>query len=260
MTYLSGKTRKRKIYIYYAVYTVVFVVIVSFWSPIRRNLYPVVEPVVSVYGTIRQSFLFFPEFFHTYSTSHKELVAREKELELKVASLENTLAEKDARLREYNIASSSLRKDEKSLLLAYPLMQDVTKLYSTVLLSKGFEDGVSIGDTVTLEGDQIVCTIREVYKSSSQCLLITSSSVTTEGVTSSSSIMISLVGRGGYFLADVERDTPITVGELVYVRSNPAFTIGTIRQIIKNDQDTSWHLIVEGAYNPITSSRFYVHQ
>jgi hypothetical protein len=79
-------------------------------------------------------------------------------------------------------------------------------------------------------------------------------------VTSSSTITLSLVGRGGYFLANIERDTPVSVGETVYLRSNPKFIIGTVKQVANNNQDTSWHVFVEGAYNPVTSSIFYVQQ
>jgi cell shape-determining protein MreC len=137
-------------------------------------------------------------------------------------------------------------------------MKDITSLYSTILLSKGFKDGLDIGEIVTVRGGQAVCTIKEVYTSSSLCLLLTASGVTTEGVTSSSSITLSLVGRGGYYLANIVRDTPVTVGETVYLRSDPTMVLGTVKEVSNNDQDTSWHVFVEGVYNPMTSSIFYV--
>jgi hypothetical protein len=117
---------------------------------------------------------------------------------------------------------------------------------------------VSIGSLVYLRGNQVVCVVKEVYTDSSLCLLLSSSGEVTEGVTSSSSIVLSLVGRGGHFLADIARDTPVQNGEVVYLRSNPKMIIGTVRQIANNNQDTSWHVFVEGAYNPINSSIFYV--
>jgi hypothetical protein len=137
-------------------------------------------------------------------------------------------------------------------------MQDVTRLYSTLVLSKGFKDGVTVGATVYLRGNQAVCMIREVYNSSSLCGLLSASGNTLEGVTSSSSITLTLVGRGGYFLSNIARDTPIYVGEKVYLRSDPKMVVGVIKQIANNNQDTSWHAFVEGVYNPLTSSIFYV--
>jgi hypothetical protein len=60
------------------------------------------------------------------------------------------------------------------------------------------------------------------------------------------------------WLADVVRDTPVSVGEIVYMRSNPKVILGTVKEVSNNNQDTSWHIFVEGAYNPVTSSIFYV--
>lgn len=261
MTYLSGKFQKRKTYTKHIVIGCVLVLIAIFWPFIKKHTYGLLEPVVVSGGNIASSFSVFPEFFYTYGTTHKALVSRQKELELEIEHLENMLAEKDAQVRELTVSSSShtdVNKDERTRLVAYPLMHDVTKLYSTVLLSKGFKDGVDIGNVVTLRGDQVVCTIKEVYAQSSLCLLLSSSGVTTEGVTSSSSITLSLIGRGGYYMANVARDTPVSPGEKVYLRSNQGLLLGTVKQVTNNNQDTSWHVFVEGGYNPITSSIFYV--
>ena len=143
--------------------------------------------------------------------------------------------------------------------ILYPLLQDVTNLYSTILLSKGFKDDIDVGDIVFTRGNEVVCIVKEVYSASSRCSLFSSSGVVTEGVTSSSSITLSLVGRGGYYIANILRDTPVTVGELVYLRSDQKMIIGTVRQVANNNQDTSWHVFVEGQYNPISTSVFYVH-
>ncbi len=261
MIYLSGKAQKKRKYIRYVICAAIFIIVVFFWPTIRKVSFGVIEPAVIGYGNTKKSFTFFPEFFSTYLTSHQTLVTRQKVLELEVERLENVLADKDALLRE---REGSIGIHTSSTLLAsrvltmYPLMEDITKVYSTVLLSKGFKDGVAVGSLVYVRGDQVVCTIKEVYIRSSLCSLMSSSGEVIEGVTSSSSIVLSLVGRGGHFLADVVRDTPVQNGEIVYLRSNPRMIIGTIKQVANNNQDTSWHVFVEGAYNPANSSVFYV--
>ena len=261
MTYLSGKSKKRKQYWVYGVYVVLFLIVVLLWSGIKKGSYSFFEPAVLSAGNAGRSFSVFPEFFHTYVVSHKTLVAREKELESEIEHLENQVAEKDFLLRQYSsyqdVASSS-ETHEKRPIVVYPIMKDRTSLYSTILLSKGFSEGIEAGDIVYVRGNQAVCSIKDVYSSTSLCLLYTSSGVVTEGVTSSSSITLSLVGRGGYYLADIVRDTPVAVGEKVFLRSNQGVTLGTVKQVANNNQDTSWHVFVEGAYNPITSSVFYV--
>lgn len=262
MTYLSGKAQKRKTYTRYAIFGVVFLVIVFLWPFVKKQFYTTLEPAVVGYGNTKQSFTVFPEFFTTYLTSHRDLVAKQKALETTIEDLENRLAEKDAELRESffwnDTATSTEESIKKPLLVMYPLVQDVTKLYSTVILSKGFKDGVTVGVTVYMRGYQAVCTVKEVYAASSLCVLLTASNNVTEGVTSSSSINIALTGRGGYFLANVARDTPITVGEKVYLRSNQKMILGVVKQVTNNNQDTSWHVFVESVYNPLTSSVFYV--
>ena len=260
MTYLSGKAQERRNYTKYALYTSVFLIVLIFWPFIKKYSFKVIEPVASRYGITKKSFVVFPEFFSTYITTHKTLVVKNKGLEREVERLENALAEKDANLRERILEKSlfaSATTSDRTPLVLYPIMEDVTKLYSTVLLSRGFKDGIDIGNIVYVRGNQAACVIKEVYTSSSLCLLLTSNGVTTEGVTSSSSITLSLVGRGGHYLANIVRDTPVVVGEIVYMRSNPRVVLGTVKEVANNNQDTSWYVFVEGAYNPVTSSVFY---
>ena len=258
MTYLSGKLHKRKQYLRYSFFAIFCGALFFFWPFIRKHTYTSIEPAIIGYSNTKQSFIFFPEFFRTYITSHKTLILRQKELEEEIERLENQLADKDAGLRgvvttQEGVSGVVVTKQ----ITMYPLMQDLTRLYSTVLLSKGFKDGVTLGMLVYLRGDQVVCTIKEVYKSSSLCALLSASGTTIEGVTSSSSITLTLMGRGGYFLADIARETSVSAGETVYLRSNPRMILGTIKHIVNNNQDTSWHAFIEGGYNPLTSSIFY---
>ncbi len=256
MTYLSGKTQKRRDYRRYAFFVVIFLSIVIFWPSVKKFSYKILEPVLIRYGVTKQSFAVFPEFLSTYITSHKTLALKNKELTLEVERLTSALAEKDAYLRE--ISPGAVFLNENTPIVMYPLLQDVTRLYSTILFSKGFKDGVTTESIVYLKGNQAVCKIKEVYTSSSLCLLLTSADATTEGVTSSSTVNLSLTGRGGYYVANILRDTPVLKGELVYMKSNPKITLGTVREVSHNNQDTSWHVFIEGAYNPLTSSIFYV--
>lgn len=236
-------------------------IICIFWPIVRKYTYRILEPVAIRYGITKQSFIVFPEFFSTYITSHKTLALENAQLKLENENLVNDIAEKDAKLREYasiDTLYASSTSFHKMPLVLYPLLQDITKLYGTILLSKGYKDGVDVGDTVYIRGNQAVCTIKEVYTSSSLCLLLTASGVVTEGVTSSSSIALTLTGRGGHYLANIARDTPVVAGEVVYLRSNPKVILGKVQQVANNNQDTSWHVFVESAYNPVTSSVFYV--
>lgn len=263
MTYLSDNSSKKKSKrIRYGISFLVIVVLVVFWPFFKKTLYQVTEPFFGSYYTTSHSFSFIPSFVHTYVGSRKKLAEENIALQQKVELLENALAEKEAYYKEHGTevsSTSSLHGETISpIVVMYPLMQDITSLYSTIILSKGFKDGVTVGATVFIRGRQAVCTVKEVSSLSSVCQLLTASGVVTEGVTSSSTVTLTLYGRGGHFLANIPRDTPVTVGEKVYLRSDQGMVLGSIKQILDNNQDTSWHVFVEGAYNPITSSLFYV--
>jgi cell shape-determining protein MreC len=264
MTYLSDKAKQKRKIITYTVSVFVFLCFIFFWTLIKRSVYPITEPVVVTYSEAKESFSIFPEFFATYITSRRSLILKQHQLETRIEDLENILAEKDAALREQeDIQGITVNSSEDPVhpkLVLYPLLQDITHLYSTILLSKGSKDGITNGETVYIRGNQAVCTIQEVYPSTSLCVLLTANGVTTEGVTSSSSLTLTLVGRGGHFLADIPRGAGVEQGEIVYLRSNPKVILGTVRSIANNDQDTSWHVFVEGAYNPLKSSIFYVQE
>lgn len=265
MTYLSGKSRKSKEKYGYAVYAGIVLLVAFFWVGVKASAYPVFEPVVKYYANIKYSVKSIPEFFSTYTTSRSTLVAKTKTLEVTIENLENQIAEKDAKLEELGMSKSELGDISGSVLTMYPLMEDVTRIYSTILLSKGFKDGVEKGEYVYVRGLQPVCMIKEVYTSTSLCELMSSSGIVTEAViigeASTTPISITLLGRGGgAFLGDVARDTMVASGDKVVLKSDHSMTIGKVVDILHNNQDTSWHVFVRGAYNPVTSSVFYLRK
>lgn len=266
MTYLSGKDRKKKSPVQYFFIIGFFVVIIFFWLILKSFLYPFVEPVVIYYASTKESFSKVSLFFETYTTSRNSLTQKNKELNSYVEQLENDLAQKNAKIKEITGAfSETLDKEENLPIVAYPLASDMTSLYSTVLLSRGYKDGIEKDMYVYVKGMKPVCLIKEVYPSTSLCELISKSGVVTEGIidstSSSTAITLTLVGRGGgAFLADVVRGTPILIGDTIFLKSNQSMALGTVVDIIHNNQDTSWRVFVKGAYNPSTSAVFYIHK
>lgn len=265
MTYLSGKAEQRKKFNRYIIYIGFLVVALFFWGTVRGFVYPIFQPFVIQYGALKQSLINIPEFFSTYTTSRTSLIEKNKNLEITLENLENEVAEKDAQLKELKLVTSDMGDNSlSSTLVLYPLMNDITRLYSTILFSKGYKDGVEKDAYVYVRGLQPVCIIREVYALTSLCELLSSGNVTTEAVivsASSTRINVTLIGRGGgAFLGNVVRDTPIVVGDKVFLKSDQAMSLGTVVSIINNNQDTSWRVFVAGEYNPVTSSIFYMHK
>lgn len=256
MTYRSVN-KKPGAYKKYIILGVIALLISFFWPSVKSGVYAVIEPLlVSEKDTSKSS------FFGVYFSSKKALSDENALLLQKVEELETSLAEKDALIRIWSEVSSSsvFSFSQKPPIPAFPIIKDRTGMYGTVLLSKGFRDGVEVGNKVYVRGAEVVCVIEEVSQKTSLCKLLTAHGMRTEAVTASSSIVLTLQGRGGHYLADVVRDTPISVGEKVYLQEDQMLSVGTISEIYNNNQDTSWRVFIESAHNPTSASVFYVQQ
>ena len=212
MTYLSDKRQKSR-YLNITLGLIAFGLFVYFWPAFKSVAYPLAEPLVRGYGGGKTTIKVVPSFVSTYFVSHKTLADRNRDLEVTIERLENELAERDATIREINMAAVVGASSSVPVIVLYPIAEDVTKLYSTILLSKGYKDGVEKAGIVYVRGQEPVCDIVEVYERTSLCELLSKGNRVTEGFTASSSIMLSLVGQGGgSFIAEVPNDTTVEVG------------------------------------------------
>lgn len=259
MTYLSGRARTRRKYLNMLLGAVAFGLFVYFWPQFKAVAYPLVEPLVRGYGGAKGIAQLMPENITTYFGSRSRLLHENKNLLLEVERLENENALLQSVTREQALLTGTQTSNRPAPLVLYPIAQDVTKLYSTLLLSKGYRDGMTKGELVYVRGRQPVCDIVEVYDKTSLCELFSRGGRMTEGVTSSSSVTLTLSGEGGgNFIAEVPKGTVVQIGEEVYLRSDPSFRLGTVVTIKEDEQSTGAKLYVRGAYNPVTSSVFYL--
>lgn len=260
MTYLSDKRRTKRIYIRYVLAVLAFIAVVYMWPILRTKLYPNVEGVVVSYGETKGGLTPIFSSVSYYFSSRNSLLEKEASLLQSIERLENELAEKEAVVKELQLASIYSSTDKKITLVLYPVMQDITRVYSTLILSKGFKDGVKEQSLVYVRGRQAVCMITEVYDRTSLCTLFSASSQKVEGVASSSETLFLKGAGGGSFMAEVPRESDITVGETVFLKSDQTMKLGTITEIVRDEQMSSWYVFVRGAYNPLTSNIFYTSQ
>jgi cell shape-determining protein MreC len=220
-----------------------------------------VEPIILIISSTKNVVANISPTTHIYFSSRNELVKQNASLMLTVEKLENEIAEKDSLIKEeYFIKSNSIQKMSSSIIM-YPIMKDIIGIYSTVLLSKGFKNGVEENSLVFLRGRQPVCVIEQVYDKTSLCKLLSAPDVKTEGVVTSTSLVLPLTGiGGGAFISDVPRDTNINVGDIVYLASDQTMKLGTVTEVVHNNQETSLHVFIRGLYNPVTSSVFYINK
>lgn len=261
MTYLSGKSKSRGKYLQPVLSVIAFILFIYFWPALRTVAYPLVEPLMRGYKSSKNATGFLPSSFSTYFTSRQTLSARNADLENAVERLENQLAQKDALLRqEADAQAGRVATSSVPVVVLYPIAEDATKLYSTILLSKGYKDGLQKGGLVYVRGQQAACEVVEVYTTTSLCELLSKGGRTTEGVTSLSHITVTLLGQGGgNFTAELPQAANLQVGETVYLRSDPSMLLGTIVSIKTDEQATNSTVYVRGAYNPVTSQVFYIN-
>lgn len=258
MTYLSGRSRTRKKYTYILSGLAAFAVFIYFWPSVRSFIFPVIEPLASGYKSAKTATSILPAAVSTYFTSRAALAQKNADLENSIERLENQLAQKDALMRE----GDNLREAGSStapVIVLYPIAEDITKLYSAILLSHGYKDGLVQGGLVYIRGMQPVCEIVEVYTSTSLCELLSKGGRVTEGVTQGG-VTLSLSGQGGgNFITDLPRASNVLVGENVYLRSNPSYKLGTVVSVKGDEQGGTEKAYIRGTYNPITSQVFYLN-
>jgi hypothetical protein len=261
MTYLSDKTNINKKRFYYFIILCALGIVVYFWPSIRIKLYPYVEPLVVTINITKNFIINIPSSTYRHFSSLKKISEQNTSLLLTIERLENEIAEKDAFIKENNFIMNGDIFKPISTIVLYPVMKDITTMYSTILFSKGFKSGVEEKSTVYLRGKQPVCVISQVYDSTSLCKLLSAPGTETQAVDGATNVTLFLIGiGGGAFTADVTRNTNVNVGDNIYLASDQTMKLGEVVDIIRNDQDTAVHVYVRGMYNPLTSSVFYINK
>jgi hypothetical protein len=101
--------------------------------------------------------------------------------------------------------------------------------------------------------------VTEVYVNSSLCKLLSAYGETVEGV--AGGVTVFMKGDGGSsFTADVSKDDVIHEGDVVYLKSDPTFALGEVREIRRDQQAAFWKIFIRSYYSPLTSSTFYASQ
>jgi cell shape-determining protein MreC len=184
MTYLSDRKQSKNKWQQYLFFVAVLSILVYAWPTLRVKVYPYIESVIFGYGSTKHAFTIVPSSVQSYFTSRASLLEKDRALELNIERLENALAEKNAALREKELLAfnGTTPPLPQSTLVMYPVMRDITSLYKSIVLSKGFKDGVELKSLVYVRGRQPVCIITEIYDKTSLCTLLSASGESVEGL------------------------------------------------------------------------------
>lgn len=264
MTYLLDRNRKRKnIKLFFG--TVLFFIVIVFWSPVKNFSYPVLEPVLIFVVSIKDFVFSVPENISVYFHSKNYYDNRIKNLEQNVEDLENKLANDEDIIRSQDLLNdvrNNLSTSTKSpkIIITNPLLKDWSSIYDTIILSKGFSDGVSVSDIVYIRGMNPVGKIEKVHSKTSELYLFSAGGNKIDGVLKDEK-SIPLVGvGGGNFIANLPKDFSISIGDNIYYASKGGGLIGTVSDIKNEIQDTFLKVYVKGKYNPMDVNNFYIEQ
>jgi cell shape-determining protein MreC len=240
---------------WYGIVIILIIGLFYFWPIVRIMMRFYSDPLLVTYSFTTRTVGAIPQsLFELFRNKH-ELSVKNRELEMNIERLENEVKLRDGLIQELRGQTASSSK----IIVMYPLMRDITELYSTIVFSKGFKDGITEGALVYIRGREPVCIIKEVYQKTSLCKLFSAYGEEIDGVASSTTLFLKGDG-GGSYTSEVSRDTPLQNGEPVYLKSDETMVLGTVVDIVRDNQAAFWKVYVRGAYNPLTSSIFYVDQ
>ena len=259
MTYLSDREKNKKRNIKLFIFFIFLIVGIFSWQKTQRYLYPYFEPALFVFDNTKSVITFLPKNIVSFFKSKAYYVNHINELEENIERLENTVALYEGELVENSIKIQNHEEEfGAASIVAHPLIHDIGSIYSTVILSKGYRDGVDEGMIVYIRGMQPVGYISKIHDKTSEMFLFSSPKNKLEGVIGDE-VILQLVGiGGGNFIANIPRDIDLNIGDSVYYRSNIKMKLGVISDIKNEEQDVFKRVYIRGAYNPIKSNNFFI--
>jgi len=127
--------------------------------------------------------------------------------------------------------------------------------YDTLVLGKGTKDGVRTGAQAYGQGGIPLGLVERADEGTAHVSLYSSAGRETYGWAGEARTPVTLVGAGsGAFRATLPKDTPVAVGEMVYVPGPGALPIGTIVRIDTNPSSPTASVFIQPAVNPFSLS------
>jgi len=211
--------------------------------------------------------------FNEYS-NFKNYFISNNFLTLKIDNLKKDLIEKDFeifKLREsLNISANSLGQSLKKILIVNELERNYFEIYESILLDKGFRDGVKKNDEVFIAPNYYLGKIGRIERESSLLFLAGGNGNKIEGVlkvnsqniniSSDQSLVVDLSSLGGTdFYFEIPKEFNLSIPSLIYLKSDETKIIGNIIKIVEVENSLYNKVYVQGFYNPNLNQQFYIN-
>lgn len=262
MTYLSDRKAKRNRTMVRSTLFALLFLTVFYWPQIRIASSPVLFFFADVSFSIKTKTNDVAESVSSWFSTKKTLEEAIRTLEEENGRIKNELAIRDSIIKAYDDAYKTDTRFLDSTLEVSPLFSPFTSLYNSLVVSKGFEDGVSPSLVVYTAGYIPLGVVETVGPRTSVVRLLSSPGNELEGIIISSSSQntaarISGIG-GGDFETFLPKDALVEVGSTVTWKEHDHMKLGIVVSVENEPQAISQKIIIRGFYNPAEASRLYI--
>jgi len=131
----------------------------------------------------------------------------------------------------------TIREEMPEALVADVVLKTPLSPADTLMLNKGSQDTVAVGDTVITENNVLLGTISYVYDSTSYVYLATKDKQQSQAVLYPHGESITLIGHGNSYRAEIGRDVDVAVGDIAYSQFTPGRIMAVVQKVIFDPRD-----------------------
>lgn len=230
MSYLYDKRKKAK---KHKVFVFALCIIVLLFSPILTYIYDVLEkPFARAHENVHNGGKHLSLLLDSTRFSKKQLLSHNQALQQEIKRL----------VAEQEYAQFFIQREEDMLNqmdLVYADILDRSLLKdSTLVINRGKENGLQVGDRVVASDYVLVGEVIDVFDQTSRVVLYTQTDQSQPGVLFPHDLPVDLIGYGGsnYYM-DIDRAVAIEPGDVVYTSAPSGYLMAVVRDIQFDPRD-----------------------
>jgi cell shape-determining protein MreC len=216
--------------IFYSIFFVIFLAyLIGVLSPVKNFFSNKLEPLFTFGNSIYSSLDIMPDWFKSKQSLIEKIANLEKEVE-------------DLNLRESDYVALSYENNRFRMESAMSLNDDFLRTsvisrfpqtpFDTILIDKGANDSVNVGDLVLASERSFVGVVGEVYPDYSIVFLNSSKNYKTEGILGRTGEILEVRGSGSNnIISEVPLDFDIMEGDSIVVSYSSNFTLAVVGSV-----------------------------